>query len=325
MRLLGTSHADIAFAGKTLAGGGLVAFPTETVYGLGADATNRDAVSRVFSVKGRPHNHPLILHIESIDRLANWVSTVPSEATALGSVFWPGPLTLILPRGPATPLWVTGGQETVGIRVPGHPIALELIESSGTAIAAPSANRFGRVSPTCAAHVAADLGDDVDCIIDGGPCEVGLESTIVDLSGDCPRVLRPGAVSAEDIARTLGHTLDAGAASNTPRVPGNLPSHYAPKTPLLLANSAELESTARAAEAAGTSVAILSLKALSTDCRLKCAVRMPGTPKEYGRVLYARLRDADAFGCQLILVENPPPGSSWSAVRDRLSRAAKRQ
>lgn len=318
VQLLSSTEADIKHAGQILANGGLVAFPTETVYGLGADALNRQAVSRVFAVKGRPHDHPLILHVASADRIVDWVDAVPDEAVALASRFWPGPLTLILRRGRATPDWVTGGQDTVGVRVPGHPVALALIEASGTAIAAPSANRFGRISPTCAAHVVDDLGDDVDCVIDGGPCAVGLESTILDLTGAEPRILRPGAISADDISRVLGAALSARATTAAPRVPGSLASHYAPRTPLRLLQWADIAGAVESADAA----AVLSFADLPPGCRPRWAVRMPADPAAYGRDLYSRLREADASGCELILVETPPAEPLWWAVRDRLERAA---
>ena len=213
-----------------LARGGLVAFPTETVYGLGADASNETAVRRIFSVKGRPADHPLIVHLARVEQLADWAQRVPEAAWRLAEAFWPGPLTLVLPRAPRVLDVVTGGQESVGIRVPSHPVAQALLQAFGGGIAGPSANRFGRVSPTTAEHVRAELGSEVDLVLEGGQSEVGIESTIVDLSSDRPALLRPGIIGAERIAAVLGNALHA-PDRTSPRASGMLASHYAPRTP----------------------------------------------------------------------------------------------
>ena len=239
---------DILAAVSVLRRGGLVAFPTETVYGLGADAANPEAVGRIFAVKGRPRTHPVIVHLAEATAIKEWAADVPPDAWTLAEAFWPGPLTLILTRAASVPDAVTGGAGTVGLRVPAQPLTLELLEAFGGGVAAPSANRFGRVSPTTAAHVRADLGADVDLVLDGGPCSVGVESTIVDLSRGVPRVLRLGGLSVESLAEVLGHAVEVvpiatgdtgsdteaeasagGGAGAVVAAPGTLPSHYAPE------------------------------------------------------------------------------------------------
>ena len=321
MLLCGSAPAELAQAAGVLRCGGLVAFPTETVYGLGADAANEKAVTRIFAAKGRPADHPLIVHLAQAEDIARWARDIPDSAWRVAERFWPGPLTLILKRAAGVSDAVTGGQDTVGLRIPDHPVALDLLKAFGGGIAAPSANRFGRVSPTSAAHVLAELGDAVDCVIDGGSCAVGLESTILDLSGKHPRLLRPGAVTPAVLAETLGE-LPTRLATGGPRVPGRLPSHYAPDTPLELVATAAIDSTVRTIVAQGKLVAVLSVHPPVTgDALCRWAV-MPADPKEYGRVLYSRLRDADAWRCRSIVIELPPAASEWEAVRDRLRRAA---
>ncbi|HET6498146.1 MAG TPA: L-threonylcarbamoyladenylate synthase, partial [Coriobacteriia bacterium] len=233
-------QAVIEHAARIVRAGGVVAFPTETVYGLGADATDETAVARVFALKGRPADHPLIVHLPSAEALDLWARDVPPTAHLLASRFWPGPLTLILKRGPVVSDAVTGGQDTVGLRIPGHPVALALLREFGGGIAAPSANRFGRISPTRASHVIDEFGAEVDYVVDGGPCAVGVESTILDLTSERPRVLRPGGVTAADIAELIGEAVEA-PSTGGPRTPGRLASHYAPRTPLRLARSQDLE------------------------------------------------------------------------------------
>lgn len=312
----------IAQAASILRRGGLVAFPTETVYGLGADASNPEAVAQVFRAKGRPADHPLIVHLADSGEIVRWARDVPAVAWRLAERFWPGPLTLILKRLPDVSAAVTGGQDTVGLRVPNHPVARALLRAFGGGIAAPSANRFGRVSPTSAAHVIAEFGDVVECVIDGGSCRVGLESTILDLSGDQPRVLRPGAVTSEALAAILG-APPATRSIASPRTPGCLPSHYAPDTPLRLAETGSVEPTVRELLASGHTVAVLSRQPVNADGTSDCRwVTMPADPDEYGHVLYARLREADARECRWIVVELPPATSGWMAARDRLWRAA---
>ena len=315
----GNRRAEILAAAEVWRRGGLVAFPTETVYGLGADAANEQALARIFAAKGRPADHPLIVHVAAARDIERWAREIPPVVWRLAGRFWPGPLTLILRRAPGVSDLVTGGQDTVGLRVPGHPLALALLSAFGGGIAAPSANRFGRVSPTSAAHVVAEFGANLDCIVDDGPCAVGLESTILDLSGPSTRVLRPGAVSRTALGEILGAVPEIGGAG-APRAPGLLASHYVPDTPLRLVADA-------AAELAGSPpgekpTAVLALRAPlppPLNCRW---VRMPAEPATYGQQLYARLREVDSWGCGLLLVELPPRAEGWEAVHDRLIRAS---
>jgi L-threonylcarbamoyladenylate synthase len=327
------SAAQIERAAAVLRSGGLVAFPTETVYGLGADARNPDAVARIFAVKGRPQDHPVIVHIPGIEHLERWARDVPALAWALARGFWPGPLTLILKRAPGVPDAVTGGQDTVGLRVPSHPVAQALLKAFARGaterradaaghhfdgVAAPSANRFGRISPTTAAHVHADLGGEVDMVLDGGACEVGIESTIVDCSRGEPVLLRPGRITAADIARVAG-VAPRPADREAPRSPGARESHYAPRHPLRLV----------AAEYWGKMLgevrgrhAVLSLREQPSGDASVQWIRMPGDSARYSHDLYAALRSLDGSDCELILVEAPPPGPQWDGIRDRLTRAA---
>lgn len=310
-------------AAARLRAGGLVAFPTETVYGLGADAANPDAVARIYAAKGRPSSHPLIVHLASAAALDDWASAVSPAARLLAARFWPGPLTLVLPRAARVSDAVTGGQDSVALRVPAHPVALALLEAFGGGIAAPSANRYGRVSPTSAAHVRAELGAAVDMVLDGGDCDVGLESTIVACLGEPPRLLRPGGLGRAEIEAVVGPLAAAGAAA--PRVPGTLRSHYAPATPLELVGPAGLADRLRALPA-GAKVAVLARS--GAPPQLSHGVgwrRMPADAAGYGHDLYAALRALDAAGAGRILVEDVPAGPDWEAVRDRLARAAARE
>lgn len=312
---------DIERAAEILRIGGLVAFPTETVYGLGADATNARAVSRIFAVKGRPANHPLIVHLGSHAELDYWASDIPDAARRLAEQFWPGPLTLILKCRPPVSGIVTGGQDTVGLRMPAHPVALALLQAFGGGVAAPSANRFGRVSPTTAEHVRQEFGNTVD-VIDGGPCAVGLESTILDLSGKQPQILRPGAITLAALAEVLGEMPAGTGEKTTTRAPGRLASHYAPKTPLRLLDSAEIEPVARTHLLSGLPVTVLAMQPPTVEsivCRWQI---IPNDPDKYARMLYACLREADRAGCHCILLECPPATVEWEAVNDRLTRAA---
>ena len=300
--------------------GGLVAFPTETVYGLGADAANPAAVARIFTAKGRPPNHPVIVHIGGVEQLSRWAMDIPPAAYLLAKQFWPGPLTLILKRHPQVSDVVTGGQDSIGLRVPGHPMALALLAAFGGGIAAPSANRFGRISPTTAAHVRAELGESVDCVLDGGPCQVGIESTILDLSQTHPRLLRPGAISAAALEQALGAVLVA-ADGDAPRVPGMLAAHYAPHTPLRLISSEELSAAVRAHLKQGERIAVLAYSEVSPSA--PCVwQQMPSDPAAYARALYAQLRSLDALQVDYILIEALPEEAAWQAVGDRLQRAA---
>ena len=306
--------AEVRRAAQILRAGGLVAFPTETVYGLGADAANEKAVTRLYAVKRRPSEHPVIIHFENAQKAFAWGREVPEAAQKLAARYWPGPLTLILKRSPMAKDFVTGGQDTVGVRVPSHPVAQELLKAFGGAIAAPSANRFGLVSPTTAAHVREDLGQDADLVLEGGASEVGIESTILDLSGDAPVLLRPGHVSKRDLESLLGEVLEKNAAS--PRHSGGLERHYAPRTPACLVPSHALD---REIVQGKNKVAVLAFS--RPDERVDFWLRMPRDPQAYAQRLYAALRELDSAGCERILVEAPPESPEWSAVRDRLRRA----
>jgi L-threonylcarbamoyladenylate synthase len=307
---------EVRRAAEILRRGGLVAFPTETVYGLGADASNAAAIERVYRVKGRPADHPVIVHFGSADEAFAWAREVPPAARALAERFSPGPLTLVLKRSERAKDFITGGQDTVGLRVPSHPVARELLKAFKGGIAAPSANRFGRVSPTTAAHVRADLGNQVDLVLEGGPSEVGIESTIVDLSGDAPVLLRPGRISAEELRTFLPGLAEKRADS--PRHSGGLERHYAPQTPARLVPSYQLDKElARLKER----VAVLAFS--RPDERVDYWLRMPRDPAAYAHKLYGALRELDTAGCEEILVEAPPDGPEWAAVRDRLARACR--
>lgn len=285
-----------------LRSGGLVAIPTETVYGLAADASNESAVRRIFAAKGRPADHPLIVHVASAQHLQHWAAEVSPAARALADTCWPGPLTLLVPRAAHVLDVVTGGRPTVGVRVPAHPMALELLERFGGGLAAPSANRFGRVSPTTAQHVVDDLGDAVDLVLDGGPCPVGVESTIVDCTTDPPQVLRPGGIPTEQVAELLGGAL--AGASGPSRASGMLESHYAPAARVLLFETAE--------EAAGAAATTPGAVVIDRTSDLAA----------YARSLYADLRAADRAGAAVIAAVLPPPSGLGHAIRDRLSKAA---
>ncbi len=296
--------------------GGLVAFPTETVYGLGADAFNPAAVGRIYRVKGRPVVHPVIVHVGEVGQLERWAREIPEGARKLAARFWPGPLTLVLKRAQGVGDELTGGEDTIGLRIPGHPVALELLRQFGRGIAAPSANKFGRISPTTTEHVRNDLGDEVDLILDGGPCEIGIESTIVDLSRDRPVLLRPGRISTADIAATLGATPEPRDRS-APRAPGTLESHYAPRQPLTLVAAGQWEQLAQSTRGCG----VLSFHPRPSGDTSVMWIEASSDPARYAHDLYASLRALDASGCDEILVEDPPATERWSAVRDRLSRA----
>jgi L-threonylcarbamoyladenylate synthase len=304
---------EVRRAAEILRAGGLVAFPTETVYGLGADASSETAVARLYAVKGRPADHPVIIHLDSLERALAWARDVPKEARVLAEKFWPGPLTLILKRSEKAKDFVTGGQSTVGIRVPSHPVAQELLKAFGGGIAAPSANRFGRVSPTTAAHVREDLGEDVDLVLEGGPSEVGIESTIVDLSGGEAVLLRPGRISRAELEKVV--SLREKKASS-PRHSGGLERHYAPRTPARLVATHALD---KEIAKLGDRVAVLAFS--RPDERVDFWLRMPREPHAYEQKLYAALRELDGAGCEQILVEAPPAAPGWEAVRDRLQRA----
>ncbi|MDI6747030.1 MAG: L-threonylcarbamoyladenylate synthase [Rhodocyclaceae bacterium] len=318
------TSADIARAVELLRAGELVAFPTETVYGLGADARNAQAVAKIFAAKGRPADHPLIVHIGAIDQMEFWARDISEVARVLAKTFWPGPLTLILKRQPDVPDAVTGGQDTVGLRMPNHPVALELLRAFGGGLAAPSANRFGRISPTTAEHVRDDLGDDVSLILDGGPCTVGIESTIVDLTGPRTVILRPGMISPFDIGHVLGRMpemADNPLAPKTPRTSGTLEAHYAPRTLLQIMPNDSLPIVLRDALVKREHVAVLATFPAPFDHPLISWQVAPADPAGFARDLYANLRKLDSLGCVRIFVEKPV-GQPWQAISDRLKRAA---
>ncbi len=343
MSTFDVSSTQINAAAAALSRGELVAMPTETVYGLAADATNDDAVRKIFAAKGRPANHPLIVHVSKADDLSRWVRDLPVDAKRLIDAFWPGPLTLILKKTDAISFVVTGGQDTVGLRCPAHPVAEALLmqfEKNGSGIvAAPSANKFGHVSPTTAQHVRDEFGDMMNngiSLIDGGACQVGIESTIIDFSRGAPVLLRPGAISAEAIFAAIGVmplSRDSNTKTNAPRVSGDLAAHYAPRTPLTLLPNAEVFSAADAHLTAGRRVAVLAFAAKPKvmpspvgvgvrNARPLLWIQAPKNAADYARDLYANLRTLDAAGTEAILVEAPPLDSAWNAVNDRLTRAA---
>jgi len=330
-----TTPADLDQAVRLLQAGELVAFPTETVYGLGADAANPDAVAKIFAAKGRPADHPLIVHLPGAGHLDQWACDIPQAAWDLAEAFWPGPLTLILKRTSRVPDAVTGGQDTVGVRVPSHPLALALLRAYAQAgggaqglcgIAAPSANRFGRISPTDAEHVREELGDAVALVLDGGPCDVGIESTIIDLSrdGQAPRLLRPGHITPEQIAEVIGEfpeLPETMQSTPAPRVSGSLDAHYAPRTAMQMVAGGDIAQVLETFQAAGKHCGLLLHTVVSPLPAVLSLCLLPDAPEGYARALYAALRELDRGGNDVILVESIPQGPVWAAVADRLRRA----
>ncbi len=313
---------EITRAAATLRAGGLVAFPTETVYGLGADAENPDALARLFAVKGRPTDHPVIVHIGDRSDLDAWAVDLPDVARSLAEEFWPGPLTLVVRAGSRVSRLATGGLETVGLRVPDHPVARALVQDFGGGIAAPSANRFGRVSPTSADAVRRELGPDVDRVLDGGGCSIGVESTIVDCTGPAISVLRPGGITEEHLEQATGHRPAVGGAT---RAPGTLPSHYAPDAGVEVVEPEHLAATVTAHRRAGRRVGVIGLAVdVVGEAALDPAVTLAAveTVDEYARALYAALRAADEMGIDIVVAATPPAVGLGVAVRDRLRRAA---
>jgi L-threonylcarbamoyladenylate synthase len=322
VRVVRATQVEIETAVQALRDGELVAFPTETVYGLGANAQNPAAVRKIFDVKGRPANHPVIVHLDSPRYLHRWVREVPDGATRLAESFWPGPLTMVMPRAPNVHDVITGGQDTIAIRVPAHPMAQQLLTAFGGGIAAPSANRYGRLSPTRAEHVREELGETVRVILDGGECQIGLESTIVSCeTGGTVRLLRPGSVTAAQMRAVVGELL-VGADSLSPRVPGSTPTHYAPSTPLTIVPPGEIDAQADAASSGGRRVAVLAQRLPLRSHKYVTWINAGRRPESYGRDLYSNLRTLDKAGCQRILVQDVPDGERWEAIRDRLLRAA---
>jgi L-threonylcarbamoyladenylate synthase len=299
---------EVRRGAEILRAGGLVAFPTETVYGLGADASSEQAMRRLYAVKGRPADHPVIVHFSASSEAFKW-GEATKQARLLAERFWPGPLTMILKRSELAKDFVTGGQPSVGVRVPSHPVARDLLKEFGKPIAAPSANRFGRVSPTTAAHVHEDLGDDIDLVLEGGPSEVGIESTIVDLSSGEAVILRPGKISAAELGIKA-------AARSAVRHSGGMEKHYAPRTPARLVPTHDLDREIAKLE---TRAAVLAFS--RPDERVDFWLRMPREPAAYAQKLYAALRELDGARCDAILIEAPPAEPGWEAVLDRLRKA----
>jgi L-threonylcarbamoyladenylate synthase len=324
-----TPASDVAFAARALEAGGLVAFPTETVYGLGGDAENAQAIAAIYAAKGRPANHPVIVHIAPEADIAYWVSAVPAVARQLIAAFWPGPLTLILPRAAHIPDAVSGGQDTVGLRCPSHPVAQALLrqfKQGRGGIAGPSANKFGHVSPTTAQHVRDEFtGADaasIAYILDGGQSEVGIESTILDVSRVATHgvvLLRPGHISALQIAEVLGVAPSAPDAA-APRASGTLDAHYAPATPVALVNGDRLDAVAQQLHKAGKTIALIYYR--SPVMPALAAMALPANAAGYAHDLYAALRAMDGVGADLIMVETPPADAAWQGINDRLRRAA---
>jgi len=315
------SNREIEAAAAILRAGGLVAFPTETVYGLGADAANPAAVRRIFETKGRPSTHPVIVHLADGVQAASWAREVPEAARRLARRFWPGPLTIILRRAAAVSDVVTGGQDTVALRVPSHPVAQQLLARFGGGIAAPSANRHGRVSATTADHVRREFGAAVECVLDGGEAGIGIESTIIDLSRGHATLLRPGWITVGEIGKALGAPLAAPAA-DAPRAPGSLAAHYAPRTPLTLAEGELALELAASLTRQGKRVAVLARSARRPLLQGLEWAAAPEDAAGYAHALYATLRRLDEAGCDAIIVENPPRAPEWAAINDRLARAA---
>ena len=319
---------QIAAAVKQLRAGGTVAFPTETVYGLGADIAIPSAIREIYEIKGRPTDHPLIVHIAHISQLSHWAIEIPESAWKLATHFWPGPLTLILKRSQHVPQYVTGGQNTVGLRIPDHPVARALLNALGpeTALAAPSANRFGRISPTTAAHVQDELGQNVNLVLDGGACQVGLESTIVSFDNNKVSVLRPGGIPLSDLETVLNDKITIkNHHKTTIRAPGTLTSHYAPATPLEICPTQTIWQRTHELEIQNLCAAVITWSvSKSNPMTNKNIVQfaMPQEPIAYGIQLYATLRQFDQKGFDRLLVEAPPDNSAWLAITDRFQRAS---
>jgi L-threonylcarbamoyladenylate synthase len=312
------SGPSIDAAVAALGRGEIIGLPTETVYGLAGDAANPDAVRRIFALKGRPADHPVIVHLGDVRWLDTWARDIPATAGQLAERFWPGPLTMILRRAATVSDLVTGGQDTVGLRIPSHPVALAVLRGFGRGLAAPSANRFGHLSPTRAEHVRAEFGADLPLVLDGGPCPIGIESTIVDLSGNRPRVLRPGNIPVEALAAALNGPVATSGTGGSPRVSGSLRSHYAPRARAELVARAQLEQRLAEVRSSKANVRVLAIGELPGAAQ---GLALPDVPDDYARQLYAALRTLDSNDVQEILIEAPPSSPAWLAVRDRLARA----
>lgn len=321
VRNVRASQVEIDAAVQALREGELVAFPTETVYGLGANAQNPAAVQKIFAAKGRPTTHPVIVHLDSPRYLHRWVREIPDAASQLAEKFWPGPLTMVLPRAANVHDIITGGQDTVAIRVPSHPMAQQLLTAFGGGVAAPSANRYGRLSPTRAEHVREELGDAVRVVLDGGESQIGLESTILACDATAVHLLRPGAVTAGQIRTVIGDRLTA-STLEAPRVPGSTPSHYAPITPMTIVPAGEIDARAAALSKDGQRIAVLAQRLPLKSHKYVTWVNAGRRPAQYAHDLYANLRTLDKTECEQILVQDVPEDERWDAVRDRLMRAA---
>jgi L-threonylcarbamoyladenylate synthase len=312
---------EIDEAVEALREGELVAFPTETVYGLGADAQNPDAVRKIFELKGRPASHPVIVHIEHPRALERWALSVSPQASALAEKFWPGPLTIVLRRAPAVDLAITGGQDTVAIRIPGHPVAQQLLRAFGSGIAAPSANRYGRISPTRPDHVREEFGDALKIILDGGDSKIGIESTIVSCVDSVPRILRPGVITLSQL-RTVVPDVQGGPDAMSPRMPGSDAKHYSPVIPVSLVASGTLEEVVGQMTDTHDRIAVLAMRPPRVANKYMTWINAGKRADVYARDLYVNLRTLDKSGAKEILVEEVPAGEQWEAVRDRLRRAA---
>lgn len=321
------SHPDpeaLARAAAVIRRGGLVAFPTETVYGLGAHALDPEAVERIYEAKGRPSYNPIIVHVPNTERARDVVSEWNDVADRLAAAFWPGPVTLVLPKRAEVPDAVTAGLPTVGVRVPAHPVAHALLELAAVPIAAPSANRSMQLSPTLAAHVVASLGDSVDVVLDGGPTWIGIESTVVDVTGPRPVVLRPGTVTVDQIERVAQLPASVGNAmsGSAPRpAPGMLDRHYAPRARLVLVDAPDVGIRVELERAHGRRAGAVAIAASVEPG--PAVARLPNDPAGYAARLYATLHGMDEQGCDVVIVERVPDGDAWFGIRDRLERAAR--
>ena len=329
MMLLGVDPQAIGQAARHIRAGGLVGFPTETVYGLGADASSDDAVAGIFAAKGRPANHPLIVHVADAAQVSDYAASVPPFAARLTKAFWPGPLTVILPRREGIAAAAAGGQDSIGLRCPAHPVALAFLkaclELGVSGVAGPSANRFGRVSPTTAQHVAGEFGDAL-LVLDGGPCAVGIESSIVDCTRGRPVLLRPGVLTRAQLEAACGEAVlnkeDVQATGSAPRASGTLEAHYAPDAKVRLMDAGAMQAALDLLGVDAAHIAVYARAVMPIRTARVLYRRMPNDAPAAAQQLFAVLRDFDAQGARLIWVENPPAGPEWDGVRDRLGRAA---
>lgn len=327
MILSGTDPQAIAEAAHRIQAGELVGFPTETVYGLGADASSDSAVAGIFAAKGRPADHPLIVHVADAAHVEAYASGVPPFAARLMQAFWPGPLTVILPRKPGVAAAAAGGQDSIGLRCPAHPVALAFLKACDTGVAGPSANRFGRVSPTTAQHVRQEFGDGL-LVLDGGPCDVGIESSIVDCTRGRPVLLRPGVLTRAQLEAACGEAVlgkdefEQQALGDAPRASGTLEAHYAPNAKLRLMDAGAIQTALDLLGADAAHIAVYARSIVRIKSEKVLYRRMPDDALATAQQLFAVLRDFDAKGVKLIWVENPPRDAEWDGVRDRLGRAA---